>query len=312
MKKRVITATDDKLNGRQEVVNMPFYYFINKNNNRKDKRITNTISMPTCNRKAYLRASATVEASIIIPLYLYAVLAVVYVLQIISIRSTMLSGLYADIRLLAKYSYTGEMFKESGTNIVSIGLAKSLLIDSLPKNFSEKSRIIGKEAGISMLGTKMPGEDSLIILKVTYTVDNPFDIFGIGKVTIEQQCANVAWLGEDKVHNVKNNKQTDSLVYITSTGSVYHRDKFCRYLNPSVHGILFENIDNQRNLSGGKYYPCERCVRKKAAITVYITEYGNRYHTDIQCSGLKRTVFDVPISKVSDRRPCSKCGLTGG
>ncbi len=300
-----------QVKGRQEVVNVPFYYFIKNNNNRKDKRIIDTVK-PTRNKKAYLRASATVEASIVIPLYVYAVLAVVYVLQIINIKSTMLSGLYADIRLLAKYSCTGEMFKESETNILSAGLAKSLLIDSLPQDFSEKSRIIGKEAGISMLGTKMPGEDSLIILKVTYTVDNPFDIFGIGEVKIEQQCANRAWLGEDKVHNARNQKQTDSLVYITATGSVYHRDRLCRYLNPSVHGILSENIDNQRNLSGGKYYPCERCVRKKAAITVYITEYGNRYHTDIQCSGLKRTVFEVPISKVSDRRPCSKCGLTGG
>lgn len=289
---------------------MSFYYFIKKYIKRKDKRITATVInlMPTGNRKAYLPASATVEASIVIPLYVYAVLAVAYVLQIISIKSTMQEALYADVRELSKYSYTSEMFEQTESDILSIVLAKKLLMDNLPNDFANISKIQGGESGISLLGSKISTKDSELFLKVSYTVNNPFDIFGIGKVKIEQQCVSRAWLGEDKIKAADSKEQTEEIVYITGTGSVYHKDRQCRYLNPSVHGILYEQASEQRNLSGGKYYPCERCVRKQAAVTVYITEYGDRYHMDIECSALKRTVFEVPISKVSDKRACSKCG----
>lgn len=42
---------------------------------------------------------------------------------------------------------------------------------------------------------------------------------------------------------------------------------------------------------------------------IYITNTGTRYHNNINCSELKRTVHEVRLSDVKDtKRPCNKCG----
>lgn len=276
----------------QEVMNVSFYCFKKfKENikNRKDKRIVYTVIAPKSNKKAYLPASATVEASIVIPLYVYAVLAVGYLIQIINIKSTMMQAMYNDVRQLAKYAY----FCEG---------------NSLPKDFSGQRNLVGKTAGISSYNSEIVMYNNEIYLKVSYTVKNPFDFFGIGKTKIQQQCVSGAWRGEDYVGNTGNKENNDAMVYITISGTVYHKEKTCSYLNPSIQSISVACIENQRNASGGKYYSCERCVRNTEPDIVYITDYGDRYHVDINCSGLKRSIFSVPLSKVSDKRACSKCG----
>ena len=53
----------------------------------------------------FLPASATVEASLVIPLYM---LAVAYVIQIIGIKSTMYKAMYNSTRQLAAYAYAVE------------------------------------------------------------------------------------------------------------------------------------------------------------------------------------------------------------
>ena len=95
-------------------------------------------------------------------------------------------------------------------------------------------------------------------------------------------------------------------VYITAQGTVYHKSRQCTYLNPSIRQITQEQLDTARNSSGAKYYLCERCG-KRSGSGIYITDYGEKYHYDKNCSGLKRSIFSVPLSEVQDKGACSKC-----
>lgn len=102
---------------------------------------------------------------------------------------------------------------------------------------------------------------------------------------------------------------SEQLVYITPEGRVCHRSRDCTYLRLTIQSLPAGALDTARNHSGGKYTPCEYCVKKAGASTVvYITDYGNSYHNSRGCQGLKRTVMAVPWSKAEGRPLCSRCG----
>ncbi len=81
----------------------------------------------------------------------------------------------------------------------------------------------------------------------------------------------------------------------------------CTYLCVEIEAVKYEQIEDLRNFSGGKYYACERCRPLKAG-TVYITSEGRSYHGQADCSSLKRTIYMVPLKEVAEYDPCSKCG----
>lgn len=78
---------------------------------------------------------------------------------------------------------------------------------------------------------------------------------------------------------------------------------------PSVRSVAKTQLGELRNSSGGIYHLCERCGWMPGNDgNCYVTDYGDRYHTSLSCSGLKRKVYTVPLSEVKGKGACSKCG----
>ncbi len=108
-------------------------------------------------------------------------------------------------------------------------------------------------------------------------------------------------------------EQKEEYVYVTETGQVYHRSRNCSHLNISVRSVHGAGLGSERSADGSKYYRCPYCSRGFSAgevetMELFVTDYGNRYHTRLDCPGLKRTIRLIPISQVGGRRPCSSCG----
>lgn len=104
-------------------------------------------------------------------------------------------------------------------------------------------------------------------------------------------------------------RESEEMVYMAETGNVYHKDAQCSYLNLSVTGVPGRTIESRRNRSGAKYYGCEKCVGNHSpAATVYITDYGTRFHNSSSCSKLKRRIRLVKKSDCKNIRCCSRCG----
>jgi hypothetical protein len=312
----------------REVADVSFYY---KQNNitikmkRKDKRIIRKIlyTTPSYNKRACLPASATVEAALVIPIYVYAVMTILYLIQIVAIKSSVYQALYDNTRTLSRYAYAyikyhaGDekiLTAESGgryNNVVKNGIttavAQGMLVESLGSDFAQHNHIVGGNAGFNMMKSSIMDGNNVIELTVNYTIKNPFDVFGIGILTVSQSCKTEAWLGENYNEGAGDAQQISKQVYITVMGEVYHIDKSCTYLNPVVYSIGNAELSVARNKSGAKYYPCEKCALNSEGVELYITEYGDRYHVSANCSKLKRTVLEVSLDSVSDRRPCSKC-----
>ena len=97
------------------------------------------------------------------------------------------------------------------------------------------------------------------------------------------------------------------IVYMTDYGVVYHSDISCTYLELSIRAITKAKLYNERNEAGSIYYKCEKCDDNLTEMIVYITDYGNRYHTSLNCSGLKRSIHVMWLSEVNGLGGCSKC-----
>lgn len=118
-----------------------------------------------------------------------------------------------------------------------------------------------------------------------------------------------AWTGAEHKSGGSGEESTEVMVYVTESGQVYHKKIDCTYLNLSVTQVSGKSVANLRNDYGEKYRACETCSRyEKPSGTVYITEKGNRYHNQKDCSGLKRSVRLVKESDLEGMRSCSRCG----
>lgn len=97
-------------------------------------------------------------------------------------------------------------------------------------------------------------------------------------------------------------------VYITRSGSVYHKTTACSHLRLSIREVPYEMIDKYRSEDGAKYYPCSSCGKRVFGGIVYITTDGNRYHGNRECKSLMRYIKKVLLRDVKDtHRPCKDC-----
>lgn len=246
-------------------------------------------------------ASVTVEAACVFPLFIFAVLAFYYMFIILGIQAGVYSAL-ADTASEASLSgyYQSEDF-----------LWEAAFLTNLDARIRKNPCIVLHL--ISLQDSCYNGDDFYVTAK--YRLKLPVPLLTLKTITVKDTICGRKYVGLDQRYEKEgageNNADTDKVyVYITKTGSVYHRSADCSHIRLSIHTITLEQVEDNRNGSGGKYYPCERCRAKKAVTgqSVYIAKEGDRFHINRECSGLKRMVQKVLITEVGDRRPCSKCG----
>ena len=176
----------------------------------------------------------------------------------------------------------------------------------LEADYAADHNIMGGNAGIMFMSSKILNNNSVIDIKLTYSIKNPFDIFGLSTIRVTDRKRVNAWLGEDK-DNFAGNVSDKEYVYITAGGEVYHTNKECTYLLRYILEADRSCMDVLRNASGAKYYSCEHCGQTKDTTSIYYTLYGTRYHSSRNCTELKRNIQKVSKDSVSDRRLCEKC-----
>ena len=271
----------------------------------------------------YIKASATVEAALVMPLYIYAVMAVTYMMQIYQIRLEVDAALYNALREQNKYNYLNYVQKEkqndeiinekdiniNDTIVGSLSL-HSVLIKNLGSEYAKEHNIKGGNSGIKIICYSY--DSSTIQAAAEYSVKNPFDIFGIGYIKVVQEFTYEVWLGEKYAGDYGKDKDNTDSVFITRTGTVYHKTRNCPALNIDVKMVDFSQINNYRHKNGSIYYPCSQCKKynnknESSYEYVYVTDYGVRYHRDENCSEINRTIIEISRNKVTGMRACRLC-----
>ncbi|MCD8077690.1 MAG: hypothetical protein LUE63_04835 [Lachnospiraceae bacterium] len=185
--------------------------------------------------------------------------------------------------------------------------AAHLVSDQVGEEALENLPVEGGSSGLSFGDSswELAGD---IDLCVRYRLTFP-GVFGLTlRLPVCQHSLRKCWTGQTGT-GAENGDADGEIVYVTDSGTVYHRSLDCYHLKLTVYTSTLSQVESQRNDSGAKYYPCERCaVSVSGSSLVYITKEGNRYHMTSECAGLKRSVRAVPLSEVEGLRACQNCG----
>ena len=224
-----------------------------------------------------LSASMTVEAAAVLPLFLFLMANLLYLTEMVRVQSAAEAALYETAAALAEYAF----YLEPET--------------------------AGAAGGSGPAGPEvLPffGEAAASSLSEAWAAGN------VQQRMLQSSCAGHTWTGY-QTGSAQTGSEAgldDTIVYITDYGSVYHRSRDCTYLKPSVHRVPSSSLHSLRNSSGAIYYACPFCGAA-AGGSVYVTGYGNRYHSSASCGAIERNAQEVRLSAVKGRMPpCSKCG----
>lgn len=241
-----------------------------------------------------LRGSLTVEASLVLPVFLIAMILLSYLAVLVKSQDEIQWALTRVAReASAEYGVSGNKV-----------LANRLYCQ---KKLNDYLGTGGN--AVSLAGSEIVKKNDEIDLIATYRVKIPFRLLRIQTCRFRQRVHTRAFTGVERREGDRTADKT--IVYITETGRVYHRRRDCTYLQLSISQMKYEDIPDLRNEGGGKYKPCERCTKKRqisSQTAVWITNYGDRYHISRSCSGIRRSIKKTELSKVGKRTPCSKCG----
>lgn len=266
---------------------------------------------------AFSKASLTVEAAVVLPVFLMFFTALFSLFSIMSVQIRMQGVLNEVAGEIAAYYYaadklTGENNAEKRSVIQNVGIdaAELLMSEALVRRkvteemqaIAEHPMLMNGLEGLQFIGSGFREADQTVEVCVTYGVLIPFVPEKVGHLTLSQSAVRRAWNGKSVDEGI-----TEKIVYITESGTVYHTSLSCTHLKLSIEAVRAAVVEHRRNQDGAKYYECELCDDRPHGTEVYITASGNRYHYDANCSGLKRTVTSVPISQVGDKKLCSRC-----
>lgn len=242
------------------------------------------------------KGSLTAEAALTIPVFLFAVLCIICLMEIQALRISIRQASLSAAKIAAE-----EVVLLPVLNPVKL---KYDIVKSAGESRLDQSLIEGGSAGLHCFTSWYEPEIGILHIRVTYKVRLPFPGFTHLGTKQKQEFIVKAWTGYEKPGLEDSD---DSIVYVTETGGVYHTDYQCTYLQLSVRFVPYAGLSGFRNLDGAIYHACEKCVNGSAMAGIYITDNGTKYHNSLNCSGLKRTVRAVKKSEVSGLGVCSRC-----
>lgn len=257
---------------------------------QKKKDICNETPLCAC------RGSYTVEAAVVFPLITAFLVVILFFFRVLQVQTEVQEALiYAGRKSAVDSSCVS-------SDIASLGLATGYFREEIKNSDAVKKYVKNGVNGISFVNSSAEGD--YIHLQASCKIIVPIGFFKLDSICLIMGSTNRKWTGRTE----GGEEESDPIVYYTETGSVYHLTKNCKYLDLSIHSVKYTSVADLRNKNGHKYYECDRCAAKniKEGI-VFITDYGTVYHTELGCSGLKRTIYEVRLSAVGKKKPCTKC-----
>ena len=256
----------------------------NDNNNnkivvKKSKRASSSASNLSGNEEGAM----TLEASLIVPIFLIVLLMLTSAGEILMIHQQISHGACEAAKRAAVNEYRIRQKKKSGSDLSGFS-AKAAFLAAVNRKFLDHSALIGGSAGAAAACRLTLTSKGEYIVSVRYYIRKTMPFLSTHTVSYEQSVRQKSMTG-----------------YVPDGDEL---KKGCVYITPHV-----EKYRNKRT----QYKPCDKCTKHEKGdfSCVYIAKEGESYHTDLGCSGLKRTVKQVDLSTLKGMRPCTRCAKQG-
>jgi len=285
----------------------------------------------------------TVEASIVLPLFLFFFLNMGCAIEMIRLHGNIQLALWQTGSRMSVYGYvvySGEMpeigltaeggeeggdgekgedkkdgkdredveeenwWKDIAGIVFASTYVKAKVIDLAGREYLDSSPLKKGAGSLQLWESEVFGSGDEIDLIVTYAVAPWSGLAGFFHFRMANRYYAHIWNGYRLPEKVKEVQ----IVFVTENGSVYHLDRNCTHLQLSVSQVSSSELAWVKNRQGRRYQACEKCVGEAQAAVWYITSQGDRYHYTRSCPGLKRTVHAINMEDASAYKPCSRCG----
>ena len=266
-------------------------------------------------RKTSFFASLTIEAAMVIPIFLFAILNLFSMIEIFEIQMSIQSALHQTAKEMAVEGYAYNQIGDSSiTNSLPVQVAfsetyvRGKVNKLVTKEKLDHSVIKHGSKGIRYSFSKIMEKDRIELVAV-YSIAPRFSMVPFSEIYTFNQAKVRAFTGYDPALDTKRTGEEEPYVFVTQSGTVYHMDRGCSHLKLSIKLITKDDLSIARNEGGGKYKGCRYCKSGKSESNLFlVTNHGDKYHSSVSCSGLKRTIRSIPLSEATGYGLCSRCG----
>lgn len=266
------------------------------------------------------RASVTVEAALVFPIFLCALACFIGLAQMVLVETEVHYAISQTAKICAKQQMiylmpesgqqkgkqgdkNSEGRKSNGMNSKLVtGNVKSIFFDIYDADSLCDNLVEGGRKGISLQSAFSSEEE--IQIRAAYTLKLSVPFFQPIRFRKNTSVKRRVFSGYIKHQRDYDAVGDNILVYVAENGEVYHKNPSCSHICLKITG----NAAMQEILHSSKYAACEKCIRKGTSLSaIFVTAYGDCYHSTLGCSGLKRTIRAVRLKDISGLRPCSRC-----
>lgn len=272
----------------------------------QNDKVNNNITVAKKSKRASFSASEegamTLEASLIVPIFLIVLLALTSVGEIFMVHQQISHGICEAAKRAAVNEYRIREKKKVGSGVSELSVRATFLA-SINRKFIDHSAVFGGSVATAAAFRLVLNSKGECIVSVRYHIRRKIPFLSTYSATFVQKVRQKSMTG----YVPDGDEIKEGFVYITPNGSVYHKTPSCTHLALDIS--VDEDVEKYKNKQT-RYKECEKCTKyQKGDIScVYIAKQGDSYHTDLGCSGLKRTVRQVELSTLKGMKPCMRCG----
>lgn len=271
-------------------------------------------------RRRRITASLTLEATMVLSLFIFAVVCMILPMKIMNTDRKIQAALESVGEDFSRYAYLKDILdKGEAFNIPGAGdFAKAFcghLAAGAAEGYAQVMVIQHLDTDavkhVRMLRSSILEDGEMFDLIFDYEIRMPFPVLGMKAIERTAHCRRRAWIGKpgkDGGSGSGESDREDETVYVGKNSTRYHRSRTCHYLANNLTSVLYDVVSELRNDSGGKYYACRVCGSGAGTgSTVYIMPSGGSYHSTKNCTAIIAYVRAVRLSEVEHLGACSYC-----